>query len=320
ESPDGFAIPFHYYDSFMSSAMVTSQSCAAARLDCEAEGRSKQVCDQALGVCESAGLPAVLYDYADRVLALDDVLTLSALREAVLDGLRHHIRNTEVDPGFSSLLNARVTEVFGIAKVRLRSSTNAEDLPQFSGAGLYESVGAYGKGTDLASNEVRKVFASVWNWRAYEERSFFGIDHDTVRMGVAVSTAFTDERANGVLITQNISDPLVAGMYVNVQLGAVPVTNPVTGALPEVFSIIAAPEGVQVARRRYSSLSPDVPLLSHAEIVALYAAALKLQLRFATLYEQDPNGFALDVEFKFEGPQRKLFLKQARPYRLGGVD
>jgi hypothetical protein len=134
-------------------------------------------------------------------------------------------------------------------------------------------------------------------------------------MGVAVNQAFPDEQANGVLITQNIADPLVAGMYVNVQRGEVPVTNPENGALPEIFSIIPAPPaGIQVARLRYSSLSPDAPLLSEAEIGALYAAAAKVQAHFAPLYGADPRALALDLEFKLHGPERALYIKQARPY------
>ena len=100
----------------------------------------------------------------------------------------------------------------------------------------------------------------MWNWRAFEERSFWNIDHLAVRMGVAVHRSLPDETANGVLITQNIADPSVAGFYVNVQLGEVSVTNPEDGALPEVFSVVPAPAGseqpVQVVRRRWSSPVP----------------------------------------------------------------
>ena len=62
--------------------------------------------------------------------------------------------------------------------------------------------------SDPASEEVRKVWASVWNWRAFEERAFWNIDHRAVRMGVAVHQAFPDEQVNGVMITRNIADPI----------------------------------------------------------------------------------------------------------------
>ena len=66
------------------------------------------------------------------VLQLD-----TALRDAVLGNLRYFMEDTPVDSAFGALLDARITEVFQTAKVKIRSSTNCEDLPNFSGAGLY---------------------------------------------------------------------------------------------------------------------------------------------------------------------------------------
>ncbi|MFO0745982.1 MAG: PEP/pyruvate-binding domain-containing protein [Myxococcota bacterium] len=197
----------------------------------------------------------------------------------------------------------------------MRSSTNAEDLPSFSGAGLYSSYGAQLGTSDPPSKRVCKTWASVWNWQAFEERAFWNIDHMAVRMGVAVHQAFPDEQANGVLITQNIGDPLTRGIYVNAQLGETSVTNPVGGAIPEIFVITPGPTGVQVARLRFSSLSPDAPLLSDDEVRALYQAATTTQQHFAPLYDEPADLLALDIEWKLHGPERALFFKQVRPYR-----
>ena len=83
----------------------------------------------------------------------------------------------------------------------------------------------------------------------------------------------------------------------------------------EIFSIIPAPNYLlQVARLRYSSLSPEESILTGQEIVDLYSAAYKLQLHFAPFYQQSPYSLALDLEFKFHGPNRDLYIKQARPY------
>jgi hypothetical protein len=169
-------------------------------------------------------------------------------------------------------------------------------------------------GEEAAALRLCKVWASVWSWKAFEERSFWSIDHLAVRMGVAVHRSFPDEEANGVLITENIADPFVAGYYVNAQLGELAVTNPAGGALPEIFSIIPAPSGIQVARQRFSSLSPGQPLLAESEVKALFAAAFKVELHFAPLYQADPNGLALDLEWKLHGPERQLVIKQVRPY------
>ena len=216
-----------------------------------------------------------------------------------------------MQPAFGQLLDARVAAVFGTAKVKIRSSTNSEDLPNFSGAGLYDSYGAYESGDRAASKVVTKLFASVWNFRAFEERAFWNIDHQAVRMGCAINQAFTDELANGVLITENIADPTVAGMYVNVQQGEESVTNPTNGALPEVLSILAD-TGYGVSRQRFSSLAPGIPLLSTAEVASLYEAGEKARAHFAEFYGP---GVILDIEFKLT-PAHEIVFKQARPYTV----
>jgi hypothetical protein len=208
-----------------------------------------------------------------------------------------------------------VADLFAEEKVKLRSSTNCEDLPNFTGAGLYNSYGARANSDVAPSRVVTKVFASAWTFRGFEERSYWNIDHRAVRMGCAINEAFSNELANGVLITANIADPGVQGMYVNVQKGEESVTNPSNGALPEIFSIIAAPGGTQVARQRFSSLSPNSPLLTPSEVEVLYGAADKARAHFASLYALSVGQMILDVEFKLT-PERTIVFKQARPYSV----
>jgi len=322
-SPPGFAVPFYYYDQFMRSPAVTPAACDGAQTDCLEEGRPAAVCAAARALCLPAGAQGpgaaeVLYDHVERLLGDASFRGDTATREAALDNLRWIMRHATVDPDFGAALDAEIAARLGpSARVRLRSSTNAEDLPDFSGAGLYDSYGADPSGSDAASLEIRKVWASAWTWRAFEERSFWNVDHHAVRMGVAVHPAYRDEQVNGVLITRNLADPTVAGYYVNAQRGEVSVTNPTGGALPEVFTVVEAPGGgVQVVRQRFSSLSPGVPLMTQAEATALFVAASQIQAHFAPLYGASPYDFPLDMEFKLDGPQRHLVLKQVRPYHV----
>jgi hypothetical protein len=314
QSPQGFAVPFRHYEDFVSTARVDAVACQGAAADCVDEGRPAEVCQAAQALCLPAGESETVRDHLARLLADAGFGSDSALREASLDGVRWIMRNAPLDPAFADQLTARVSAVFGDAKVKMRSSTNAEDLPGFSGAGLYDSVAAYANGSKAAADRIRQVWASVWNWRAFEERSWWGVDHLAVRMGVAVMRSFPDEAANGVLITQNIADPFIAGMYVNLQAGETSVTNPPNGEVAEVFVIVPSPQGVQVARQRFSSLSPGEPILSPQEVWDLFLAAYKVQEHFAPLYQQSPAAMALDLEFKFENPDRALFIKQVRPY------
>jgi pyruvate, water dikinase len=310
----GLAIPFHYYDAYISSSRTTAGLCEAAKTDCDSAGRDASACQRARDFClapDSAG--ETFAAFIERMVGDASFNQDTELRDAVLGNLRYLIEHTPVDTDFGSLLDSRIAEVFQTAKVKLRSSTNCEDLPNFSGAGLYNSYAAHAGGADAADGVVLQVFSSVWSFRGFEERSFWNIDHRTVRMGCAINEAFSKELANGVLITQNIADPHVYGMYVNVQKGENAVTNPTDGALPEVFSIVAGPSGPQVIRQRFSSLSPATPLLSDSDVATMYEAATKAQNHFASLYEVYPEALALDMEFKLTA-EHKIVFKQVRPY------
>jgi pyruvate, water dikinase len=310
----GLAIPFHYYDSYMSSSRTSTAICQDAKTDCERAGRDPSTCQAARDFCLAPDPSGETFTaFIERMVADASFNRDTVMRDAVLGNLRYFIEHTPVDPDFGSLLDRRIAEVFQTAKVKLRSSTNCEDLPNFSGAGLYNSYAAHASGADAADKVVLQVFSSVWSFRGFEERSFWNIDHRTVRMGCAINQAFSKELANGVLITQNIADPHVYGMYVNVQKGENEVTNPTDGALPEVFSIVAGPAGPQVIRERLSSLSPSTPLLSDSDIATMYEAATKAQNHFATLYEIYPEALALDMEFKLTA-DHKIVFKQVRPY------
>ena len=88
------------------------------------------------------------------------------------------------------------------AGVFVRSSTNAEDLKGFNGAGLYDSVPNVK--TEAALEEaIKKVWASVWTERAVNERSFVGIDHRQVYPAVLIQTG-VNATAAGVLLTKDI--------------------------------------------------------------------------------------------------------------------
>ena len=67
-------------------------------------------------------------------------------------------------------------------------------------------------------------------------------------------------------------------------------------------------------RQRFSSLSPSAPLLSDEEIDVLYQASSRVQSHFAKLYGKSARDLPLDLEFKVFGPERRLWIKQARPY------
>ena len=319
-SPDGFAVPFYHYSHFMDYAQVTEELCERSFADCGDEGRNSEICSQVKTACvaalrESQGTS--LRSYITSIVSREDFAADARLREAMLDNIRYMFKHIPVESSFGEALDAKVRGLYGEAGVRLRSSTNSEDLSDFNGAGLYKSVKATTREKDLPSDEIRKVWASVWSFKAFEERSLWNIDHFSVQMAVAVHESYPDEVANGVVITQNIADYSVAGIYANIQVGETSITNPEGGELPEIISIIPSPppqRGVQSVLLQHSSLCPDSLILDDGEIYALYRTVKVIQDFFASLYRKNPDAFALDIEFKVMGEERKLIFKQVRPY------
>ena len=314
-TPSGFAVRFGSFDKYMRTNTVKDADCPKVKTNCLNGNRTADVCDAVQEACANA-ISKNYWELFEILEAMPRFKTDTLFREGTLNMLQFLISNGKLDDAFGAELMQRIVDMFGDSKVRIRSSTNAEDLEEFSGAGLYRSVSAYGTGTKkLATKQILKVWASLFTFRAYEERSFWNVKHRDTRMGCAVETSYPNEQANGVVITRNIANPAVAGMYVNVQKGEEPITNPTTGDLPEVFVMVPSPEGgYQVQRQRFSTLSANTPLLSDAEVQALAQASQKVHQHFARLYKKDENSIAFDLEFKFHGPERQLIIKQVRPY------
>lgn len=73
---------------------------------------------------------------------------------------------------------------------------------------------------------VKKVWASLYNLRAFDEREYYGIDHRLAYMGLAVNPVFALERASAVAVsnlTVDAGDPLYR---LNSQLGTESVVRP----------------------------------------------------------------------------------------------
>lgn len=231
-------------------------------------------------------------------------------------------------------------------KMKLRSSTNSEDLPNFNGAGLYDSYSYKpakdGKEKKREKKEaalretLRKVWASVWNLRAYEERAYFRIPHGEVKMAIQVNPSFGDEMVSGVVVSKNVAkDPSITapGVYVEAQRGdKFSVMNPDSGVKPEKILILFNDrdplntaqyevkylQSSNIADDNETILDHDNPkkVMTEAQAKDLALQVMRAHAHFKPIYGANHDGFALDLEFKVDeedGPAA-VYLKQARPY------
>ncbi len=241
---------------------------------------------------------------------------LAAVRQTVLDA--------PVDPALLEVVERWIDDRFGTQRVRLRSSSNAEDLTGFGGAGLYTSTSAeLGSPERSVADALRTVWASLYNARAYDERELAGIDHRAVAMGVLVHEAFLSERANGVAISRDILDPIRSDIYyMNAQIGEASVTNPAPGVITEEFIFRWPPRFPLMSYYSRSSLSPNAPVLSEGEAISVACALRAIHAHFAPLLDPERSNawFTMEAEFKFVGDARDLVIKQARPHTFGSYE
>jgi hypothetical protein len=248
-----------------------------------------------------------------------------AVRSARLQALRDSMTVAPVDAAFMSALMAKLQTDYPGVRMRFRSSTNAEDLNGFTGAGLYTSkTGDPNDPKNPVIDAIREVWSSVWFFRAFEERSYRNIDHLSVGMALLVIRSFSDEEATGVAITNNPFNEsgLEPAFYINVQYGGTSVVLPDPTVTTDQFLYYYYMAGQPIAYLAHSSLIPsDTTVLSVVQIHTLGVALDEIQRFFQPLYGADPGKWwSMDTEFKFDQPlddpngKPVLWMKQCRPY------
>ena len=240
-----------------------------------------------------------------------------------LKEIQDAIQNAPINKEFLISVENKITSLGNYKKMKFRSSTNVEDLEEFNGAGLYDSYsGELGNEKKSIEKAIKKVWASLWNYRAYEEREYFNIDKKTVAMGILVHRSFPNEELNGVAITTNIADRNYPAFTINAQLGEESVVLPENGSIPEQFLyyfIYFDPYSEpQIEYITYSSLSPNKSIMTDEEKAYLAYVLNSIKKKFyydILLTNESFTSFGLDIEFKFDTSDRKLYIKQVRPYK-----
>jgi hypothetical protein len=204
--------------------------------------------------------------------------------------------------------------------LRFRSSSTAEDVPGFNGAGLYVSNTGFLYPSELGDPNdrhqtiewaIKETWASYWGFQAYEERRDGRLDHFEGAMGVAIHARFDDEleTANAVMTFWwgDYPDASSRRLVVNVQEGSLAVTNPGgTSELPEIDEVFLMPgESTPTIRRvQHSTLSPDAWLFSDEVLLELFEQAQAHTGRWlsvstvSTTNAEKPRTIVLDYELK----------------------
>ncbi|MFZ5478262.1 MAG: PEP/pyruvate-binding domain-containing protein [Myxococcota bacterium] len=289
-------------------------------------------------------VPFALYDRFTRANTLDGVSLAdtivawhadpdfgadATLREARLAALREAFLAGEVDPADLALVTAHLPAE---RMMRVRSSSNAEDGLEFSGAGLYESASACladsldgdGEGPSrcdpdkdderTVEDALRAVWASLWSDGAWEERDWYGIDHTEVAMGLLVNEQSEDEESNVVAFT---GDPVAdsARWLVEAQAGDLDVVSAEPGVTPErTYLTVEDGEVTDIDRVDASSeVDPGERVLSDARLEEIGALLAEVDAVMPRDDAVTSGTFMWDTEQKVLGDGR-LVVKQVRPF------
>ncbi len=287
-APKGFAIPVFYYDQFMRE-----------------NGFYAQV-DQML---------------ADPTFTGGDC----NVRGSRLEALRDAMEAAPVNAEFERILTDKLTAEYGATPLRYRSSSTAEDVGGFTGAGLYTSkTGILGDPAKGPLRAIKKVWSSVWYQRGFEEREYRQVEQKAVGMAILAHPSFVDETASGVAQTANSYDPsgMQPAFVVNVQIGDGSVTLPGPGETTDQVIFYYDYPGQPIVYVSHSNLVPaGTSVLARTQLYELGQQLAKIHQFFRPAYGPpagDPMAwYALEVDFKFDQREGdtapRLYIKQARP-------
>lgn len=245
-------------------------------------------------------------------------------RQTFLNKLRNWI--TTADPGkdFRQGLKNAMQDVFGkdgSYTVFVRSDTNLEDLPGFTGAGLNLTVPNV-VGYENVLDAIARVWASPFTERAYAWRQQRMEQPEHVYVSILLMRTVPVEKS-GVMVTMDVESGRHSSYSVAVNEG---VGGAVHGQAAEELRINAYTGNIRLLAEATSPYrrvvttqgglqklpaSNNEVVLTNNEISQLRQLGNTLPQRIRLLNDQDQLA-PLDVEFGFY--QNRLMLFQVRPY------
>ncbi len=239
----------------------------------------------------------------------------AAKRRNKLKEIRDYIKIANVPEITIQSLRQIIQKHYPATRIRLRSSTNCEDLKDFNGAGLYVSKGFPTEDNDDGLAErLLEVYASFWNDYAFEEREYYGISHLNSGMAVLIHEAFPGEKANGVALTIPTNSG-IPEILINVQADNISVANPTEGYIAESFYLQKDKSFVGKINTRSNVRNIFIENPNYDEILSeLRESILLIHSEFTKSMDTPKEKFGIDIEFKImdEKGVPKLYIKQAR--------
>lgn len=250
--------------------------------------------------------PALQQGIGKLKMALE--LDASDMLDSLCLQLQHLIRHTPMPESVTRQIRQAFPAALAAgSRLVVRSSSNAEDLPGFSAAGVYDSVTTV-RGTAELLDAVRQVWASLLSPRSVRLRHQVGISLDDTYMGVIIQE-YVPASLGGVLVTCN---PTRREDFRNVYLNCSPGSpeKVVEGSvLPQQYLYNTVEGGGRTVA--LGSWGEGLSAATRARLADLSLTGRLLQSHFSASDVDKP----LDIEWLMTD-QDELRLVQIRPYAL----
>lgn len=266
--PKGIAIPFSFQREFLESSPKIQQAIGKIKMALELKARDiDSLCYQVQQLIRQTRIP-------------------DQMREAIDDQIAAHLG--------------------GVVSFVVRSSSNAEDLENFSAAGIYESINHVTTAENIFKS-IKEVWASLLSPRSVRLRNEVGISLDDSYMGVIVQEEIASEMG-GVLVTTNPSDPTGDFRNVYVNVSAKSVMSVVQGDGMPFQYLFNTMEG-NGRTLSIGDAKQDLPPKKKAVLQKLAFASRLMQSHFSPDYT---FSYPLDIEWLWN--KDGLYILQLRPY------
>lgn len=241
--------------------------------------------------------------------------------DAELDVIRTEVATTPLHAELLAELEPLMTETFGAPGsygIFVRSDTNVEDLPQFTGAGLNLTLPNV-VGLEHQLRAVSEVWASIYTRRAMAWRGRILNDPENVFASVLLMKSVPSEKS-GVMVTTNLNSPR-PGLTVSTAWGVGGAVDNESAASRVLYrngdSLLLAE--AKAAYKRVLAASGGVAwvpaetgsVLTPAEQNELRQLAAEVTERYPPTL--DAQGIALPWDIEFAFADGKLWLLQIRP-------
>jgi rifampicin phosphotransferase len=281
--PDGFGVPYYWYDKFMKDNY--------------------------------------LYEVIEDLMDDLEFVHNPRYRRQKLEEFRASIQKGKFDDDLRKMVIAKWKTQLGGKPVFVRSSSNAEDLPNFSGAGLYSSVPNVIEENKLIE-AIKKVWSSLWNFDGYEARVRNYVSQSDVYMSALIQVG-VDMEKGGVMITKDpFDDRNKNAVYISAVCGhnsrvvsnsGIPeqiLFNPrsnsvVVMTLSQQENALAFDERGDLKETVDKCAGGNKRVLSDIQARNLAKAAVNIKRAFGGKHEQD-------IEWGIMNS--RIYIVQARPY------